>query len=425
MFELNSLLIIICGTFAIYSWVFFVKDRLAKYFFMFFILMFLLYSGIGGALENTVPEYITYYFVFSICISIGIGLGFRCIHKARRNNRYRSWYAFLNYFMDKYAKKIVIAYLLLHFVNLLYPEFKLLNLIHPPSPDVISVLGERYQREAQSTFFSSIIYSLDNLLYPFFLFSLYRYRKKTILLCAILFGKYYIEYCVSGYLGRGDMLTGLIIVGAFTYFHRPKLGKIILVSSIVLIPLLLVFFVKYSVTRIGGSAMDISVGDATEMLLAQESSYPTHFDRITDITNHMYWANYLIWLFTLPLPGIVRGSMECNFNAVLSEYLLNISRSSPGFYILLPGIVGESVFLFGKSFFWINGIIYGFIMSATYRVISRFPQLFGLLIAAAICFSFSINRGGMGSGIPFILKILLYFYLILWYIKKRQTGKFI
>lgn len=423
MFSADSLLLIIGGTIVIFSWLFFINDKLAKFFFLFFVLMYLLYSGIGGALEGTGSEYQNYYFIYSIAISFGIWVGLKIITEPERDSKYLSWNSFLDYFMNKYAKKIIIFYLLLQLLSLIYPEVKLINLIRPPKPDVLSMLEERYNGDNQTTILSSLIYSLDQIIYPFFLLSLYKYRKSTVKLCLIVLLKYYIDYCTNSYLGRGDMLTGLIIVSAFTFFHRPKLGKILLVISLIVLPSLMVFFVKYSMIRIGGTAIDYSYADALEILFTQEGSYPLHFKKLLWASDNNYWFNYIIWLFTMPLPGFFRGSLDCNFNAIISEYLLNTHRGNYGFFILLPGMVGESVFLLGKTFFWINGVIYGLLMSITYRILTRYQQLFGILVACAICFSFTMNRGGLSSGIPFILKILVYFYLILWYMKQRNRIK--
>lgn len=421
MYIVDTLLYIVFGTLIVFLWLFTKTDSLAKCFFGLFILTYLVYSGIGGALEDANPSYVVYYFIFSIFVSLGIFWSFRIVKSTTKNRKYLSWFRFFDYFIDKYATKIIIAYFILNLSSLVYPEFKLLNLISPPAPDVISMLGERYNG-GETNIISSIINGLNNLIYPFFLFSFYKYRKNTLALSFIIFFNYYIEYCANSYIGRGTLMTGLIIVGAFTYFYRPKLGKRLLYAAIFVIPFLLTFLVQYSITRIGGSATDISASDALETLMSQEGSYPLHFTQILNSSGD-YTLNYLVWLFTMPLPGFFRGGLDANFNAIISEYLLGMNRTDRGFFILLPGIVGESVFLMGKSLFWVNGLIYGFLMGACYKVLSRYPQLFGLLVSAAICFGYTMNRGGLSSGIPLILKIFVYFTIIMWIVKQKNSQK--
>lgn len=418
MFESLRLFLIIFGTTLIFLWLFTYRDKKARIFFLFFTVMYLIYSGIGGALEGVAPIYTTYYFVFTCCISFGIYVGLKQKYSQKDFNN--SWSNFLDYFLDRYANKIILFYYFLLLSQLIYPENKLLNLITPPSPDVLSMLKERYQGDG-TDLFTTIISQIETIFYPFFLLSLYKYRKDTIKLAIIVLGTYYIDYCISAYLGRGSMIQALLIVFAFTYFYRPKLGKIILISSIVLLPTLLIFLVQYSITRIGGTAESISGMEAIGEILTQESGYPLHFEGILGL-QAKYRLNYLIWLFTLPLPGVFRGSIDANLTALLSEDLLGMSRDSNGFYILLPGVVGESVFLLGQNLFWFNGILYGWLMGKTYRILSRYQQLFGLLIAVALCFGYTTNRAGVFSGFPFILKVLLYFYFILLFLKRKLKG---
>lgn len=415
MFESLRLFLIIFGTTLIFLWLFTYRDKKARIFFLFFAMMYLLYSGIGGALEGVTPIYTTYYFVFTCCISFGIYVGLK--QKCGQKDLNSSWSNFLDYFLDRYAKKIIIFYYLLLLSQLIYPENKLMHLIAPPSPDVLSILRERYQGDG-ADLFTIVISQIQTIFYPFFLLSLYLYRKKTIKLALIVLGTYYINYCISAYLGRGSMMQALLIVLAFTYFYQPKIGKIILICSIVLFPTLVIFLVQYSVTRLGGTAESISGMDAVGEILKQESEYPLHFERILGL-QAKYRLNFLIWLFTMPLPGVFRGGIDANLTALLSEDLLGMSRDSRGFYILLPGVVGESVFLLGQNLYWLNGILYGWLMGKTYRVLSKYQQLFGVLIVAALCFGYTTNRAGVFSGFPFVLKVLLYFYFILLFLKRK------
>lgn len=303
--------------------------------------------------------------------------------------------------------------------TLVYPENKLLNLISPPKPDVIAMLIERYQEDGPDTF-TQIINLTKQILYPFFIFSLYKYRSQILKLSIIVVGTYYIQYCQNSYLGRGSMLEAALIILAFSYFYVPKIRKPLLISIIVLLPTIIIFLVQYSLTRIGGTVSDVGFAESFETLIRQESGYPLHFDNIMDMESK-YRLNFLVWLFTIPLPGFFRFGIDANFNVLFSEELLHINRESNGFYILLPGIVGESVFLMGKYLFWLNGLFYGWLMGITYRILARYPQLFGILVIAAIDFGYVTNRGGLSSGLPFILKVLVYFYLILLLIKKESN----
>lgn len=421
MFEVDKLILIIIGTLVCFSWVFKYPNRIAKYFFFFMILLYLIYSGIGGALKDVSDEYLIFYFIFTICISLGIRFGLKVV----KSSSYTSWIRwdnYLDYFINYKAKNIIIIYYCIKLLDLIFPEFKLLNLLYPPTPDLAAVMDVRYNALENSSVVSTILLFMSQLLYPFFLLALFKYRKQTLKLSLIVLGTYYINYCQEGYLGRGSMLEALIIIIAFTYFYRPKLGKYIIISSAILLPLLLIFLVQYSIKRIGGEVDNISAGDAIETLLSQESGYPRHFSEILKLRKH-YMFNFLIWLFTMPLPGIFRGSIDVQFNAIFSELMLGIPRGAKGFYILLPGIVGESIFIFGKYLFWLNGLIYGSIIGISYKLLSTHKQLFGILIVVMIDCAYIANRGGLVSAVPFIFKILVYFYIILFLLKGQYYNK--
>lgn len=422
MFDSDLLFICILGTTLIFSWLFFYKELKARLFFLFFAVMYLVYSGIGGTFEGVSPEYIWYYFAFTLCINAGIYIALSKI----RNNRKtfsKSWYHFFNYFLEHYSKKIIIAYLILCLVPLVYPEFKLLNIIKPPAPDAIAMLANRFggEENASSVIVNCLSY-IKSLLYPFYLFSLYKYGVHTFKLVLFVALPFYFEYCANAYLGRGSMLECILYIVAFTYFCRPKLAKPMLVSVCFAFPALIIFFVQYSMARIGAVASNISAGDAFMLLLGEESSYPQHFSHILEIDGK-YISEYLLWLFTIPLPGFFRGGVDVHFAALFSEDMLGMVRSQSGFYILLPGVVGESVYLLGKYLFWLNGLLYGFIMGASYRLMTRYPQTLGLLIAAAVDFGYTTNRAGLFGGIPFILKLCVYFFIIIWLMKRQRNCK--
>lgn len=416
MFDVETLLICIIGTVIIFFWLFKYKEKKARIFFLFFVLMYLIYSGIGASLPGVSPEYISYYFIFSFCISIGVFCSLKCIKNNNKTIK-KSWCDFLSYFINKYGNGVFVIYFILLLFPLIYPEFKLPNLIHPPAPDVISMLREKFNSD-EGSILITIVKTLKSIIYPFYLLCLYRLRLHILKLCIAVIFPYYIMYCDSGYLGRGSMLEAFLLIIAFVYFERPKFRKAVLICGVTIIPVLLVFFVQYSKIRIGVAAGDISSMDALALLIEQESGYPEHFSTILKHDNGKYLYEFIIWLLTMPLPGFFRGGMDVHFAAIFSEDMLGISRHSSGFYILLPGVVGESVFLLGKYMFWISGLIYGILMGTTYRLFTRYPQLIGILIFAALDFGYVTNRAGLYAGIPFVLKILVYFYLFLSLFKK-------
>lgn len=414
IFITSRLITIVITTLLLFSWILYVKERGVMIFFTFFIALYLLYSGIGGALIYVSSQYQHYYIVFTTCISIGLFLGLKRIKNDRLPRR-KSWSCFLEIFIKKYANIIIILYFLCQLFPLLYPTFRLINIINPPQPDIANFLFERYNNN-QEDFVLSVISLISTTLFPFYLLSLYKFRRKTLILSLLVVIPYYIQYCDIGYLGRGSMLYAIILITGITYYARPNLRKAIVIICVVAIPTLIIFFVQYSLVRMGEITGTLSFEEAFTTLLEQESGYPLHFDEVL-LWQGDHIVSYLVWLFTMPFPGFVRGGLDVNFNALFTEDLLGISRTTKGFYIVLPGIVGESVYLLGKHLFWINGLLYGFLMGVVYKILMRYPQLICILLYSAIDFGYVTNRGGFASGFPFVGKILVYFFLILYFFK--------
>ncbi len=419
MFDTNRLLLIILVTILPFVWIFKLKDFNSRLFFGLFLVAFFTYSGLGGSLGDIDKHYFIYYFVYTICISFGLFLG-----KGRITNIGNS--VLTNYslskLISKYGTTIIVVFLILNLTTLIYPNFLLYRLIVPPAPDLSSFFSERFGTN-ESTFVESVIYYMLSILAPFFFLSLYKYRNKAFVLTFLLLSIPYIEYCKNGYIGRKDIILYLIILIATLYKFNPKLRKALIISLTIFFPTLIIFMVNYTQIRIGGTASVDNSFKALETLTYSESYYPLWF---STIYNEPFDPNnlfaYLKWLFSLPLPGFLKGDAGLRGDE-LAGLLLDVDPGQRGFYIVLPGLVGESVYYFGKYFFWIHSFIVGLLIGYTFRVLNRHREMSVLLFNATFILSYFINRGGTGSGLPYILKVLLIFFIIL-YFYSRYTFKY-
>ncbi|HHX70494.1 MAG TPA: oligosaccharide repeat unit polymerase [Gallicola sp.] len=416
MFDTNRLLLIILVTILPFVWIFKLKDFNSKLFFGLFLLAFFTYSGLGGSLKEVDEHYFSYYVIYTFFISIGLYLG------RGRNKKYvvrKSTENKLIELIDKYGTTIIIVFFLLKLTSLIYPQFLLHRLIVPPAPDLTSVFAERFETQ-ESSFFESIRYYLLSILSPFFFLSLYKYRFKPWKLVLLLIIIPYIDYCRVGYIGRGDMLQYLFIIIASLYVFLPRMRKLIVISFAVFLPTLIIFMVNYTQIRIGGTASVDNTFEALEHLIFYESNYPLWFSTIYnepfDINNLI---TYFKWLITLPIPGFLKGDIGLKGDEI-AGLLLGIDSGQRGFYIVLPGLVGESVYYFGKYLFWIHSLLVGLLVGYTFRILNRHHQMGILLFYSVFELTYFINRGGTGSGLPYILKILLVFFIILYFYSRYK-----
>ncbi len=409
MFDTYRLILIIVVTLLPFFWIFKLKDFNSKLFFGLFLLAFFTYSGLGGSLKEVDEHYFSYYVIYTFFISIGLYLG------RGRNKKYvvrKSTENKLTKLIDKYGTTIIIVFFLLKLTSLIYPQFLLHRLIVPPAPDLTSVFAERFETQ-ESSFFESIRYYLLSILSPFFFLSLYKYRFKPWKLVLLLIIIPYIDYCRVGYIGRGVMLQYLFIIIASLYVFLPRMRKLIVISFAVFLPTLIIFMVNYTQIRIGGTASVDNTFEALEHLIFYESNYPLWFSTIYnepfDINNLI---TYFKWLITLPIPGFLKGDIGLKGDEI-AGLLLGIDSGQRGFYIVLPGLVGESVYYFGKYLFWIHSLLVGLLVGYTFRILNRHHQMGILLFYSVFELTYFINRGGTGSGLPYILKILFIFFIII------------
>ena len=211
------------------------------------------------------------------------------------------------------------------------------------------------------------------------------------------------------------MLQYLFVIVVSIYFYKPVLRKMIIILLLIFLPTLIIFMVNYTQIRIGGTASVDNTLEALEALIYSESNYPLWFSTIYhepfDPSNLIA---YVKWLLTLPIPGFLKGDIGLRGDEI-AGLLLGIESGQRGFYIVLPGLVGESVFYFGKYFFWIHSLLVGLLVGYTFRILNKYHQMNILLFYSTFVLTYFINRGGTGSGFPLILKVLLVFYIIIYF----------
>lgn len=416
MFNVFILLIILICTYFLFKRYLHHRDLFSRIFFSVIIFSILLYSGIGASLKEVNFNYIYYYFIYIVFVYFGVKLS-----SGRRSS---IKIIYVKNFISNYAKIIICCFVIFNCVALVYPENKLLNLIHPPSPDLKEVFGQRFISE-NKPLLSLIITFLLNFLQPFFYLSLYYYRDKWWKVGVLLVVLMYVSYCVTGYIGRGAILLNLFIFVSLLYLWYPKYRKNIIIGIVGISPFLLMFFVYYASIRIGGDGEILSMGKVFESLLLAESSYPLHFNVLYGREYFIQDAiDYCYWLISLPFPVSLNwGIFDFGVNYKISELLLGTSRGSSNFYVLLPGMVGEAYFIF-RNFFWLHGLLYGIIIGFTYSVVKTKKVFYPLGMYLAFILGYYCARGGTSGAYPIILKQFLYLLVVI-KLYQRYPLKFV
>ena len=301
-----------------------------------------------------------------------------------------------------------------------------MSLINPPAPDVLEVLRSTIDTQEQHVdVITKIIFYLQTLMAPLYFISLCKYVKRPGWLFALMFLPLYINYCANSYLGRGMVLMGLMLWFFLVYMYNPKFRKQLIFGSLIGLPVMLIIFYTYTIARVGGDTnIDIN-GNIIEALFYTEINFPETFSDIVHSGQHIDFAGFMVWLFTLPIPKIFLGGALnvpiINFD--LSEIVLGVSRYDNAFWVKLTGYVSESYYIFGKYFFWVEALIIAWLSKFLFFMLRPIKGSEVLIIYIAIQFGFMFSRAGLGAIMPAFTNgfLGLYGFLFLkFYITKKQ-----
>lgn len=387
------------------------KDRRVKLYIIPFIFFFFIYSGIGVAWENADKSYLVYYFIWMIFFSMSLYF----IIGRKRSDNIEGVPRFSTSLVTKHASFFLYSYIGLKLLTL-FVNGKIMNLVHPPSLDIFSALAEEPAD-------GGILYYISHIVFIFYFVSLYKYRHKVGKLFLFLFFPFYIDYAASGYIARSTIMAYLIIYFVAIYFYNPSYRKWIIRVLVIGVPLLAVLLSFYTFLR-RGAEVDVPVEQAIKLLLFQETSYPAHFVEIKKMPNHLDLFNdYIQWLTTLPLPGFLKDtSKDYFFNAIFTERLYGIIRDTQDFYILLPGVVNEGIFIFGTFLYPLHAIILGLFVGCAYRIVGSKDEFF-LFLYISVFLSSLAARAGTVSAYPVYLKDLLMYEVIIFMMSKFKIKK--
>ncbi len=208
------------------------------------------------------------------------------------------------------------------------------------------------------------------------------------------------------------MIYFVICLLAYWYI-RPKHRVKLVIYAIFLFALLFVFFNYYSAIRIGAKISNVSLLPSIQAIIEKEISYPMDVGmsliRSGARTN---LGKYFLYIITLPIPKIFIGQFDiARINVEISEIISGMSRADSGFYIYLPGLVAESVYIYGKWLFWIHGLFLSSIAALVLRIVETSDDFLFLRLYLLCLFGYNLNRAGVGAMLSNIINGLLFFFI--------------
>jgi len=198
------------------------------------------YGGVGASSKEVPMQYTWYFLIFMAVFVLFYRLKIPFSHLV--SNGMSSFYKKdgLTFLDNNSQTNLVIgAYLFIQLLTMVYPEFELDKLVAPPAPNVIDALRESIDKTQEVDFVSKLLFYFKLLFLPFYYLSLSKFRTKPLLFFIFLFIPIYIEYCASGYVGRGVLLMNLALWFVVTFAYNKRIRVSLTVATVVLIPFLL------------------------------------------------------------------------------------------------------------------------------------------------------------------------------------------
>ena len=137
-----------------------------------------------------------------------------------------------------------------------------------------------------------------------------------------------------------------------------------------MLPLVLVASYVYGVVRIGGTVGELSFWEAVTPVMETETSFPRDVGMLViEKAARVDLSDYVKWIVTLPIPKILTGEIGgARINYEISEYVSGVSPGQKGWYVVLPGLIAESVYIYGNYFFWLHGGFIAFLAALVVRL---------------------------------------------------------
>lgn len=398
------------------------KKQTHRLFLIIFTGGYWIYSGIGAAHKDVSGYYYLYYsiellittlfFVFFI-----FSLNTFCLRLSRK----------INIIWEKESKKqsniFIIIYLLILFIPLIYPTNKLIRFFSPPSPNLTAVFAGSING-SNFTLVGKILQYAQLLLTPFFYLYLAKYTKKYRNVVFLQLLVLYLQYIKGGYIGRGTILMAFFILFIAYWEMNPKKRRKLFIIGIIFSIGLLFFFYYYMIARNGTTIQKATLLKAFTSIIDIELAFPKDVGiKIIESNNRANIFQYIKWIVTLPIPKIFIGSISgARINYEISEYILGLSRDSKGWYVVLPGFLGESIYIYGKLFFWIHGIFVAFLLALSVKIVERNRVFRFLKLYLVFLFGYNLNRAGISAILPDLVNgcmfLFLYLFLVNYNYKK-------
>jgi len=411
-------------------------------YYVFSVVGITVYSGISTVLNGLCDKYFIPYLIFLAAYTFSFVLAIRfsfkgmngligVVDKSSNASLKKSLHSMDDsrfYIPDTILKVGLVLFFSYYFVQLTYPEFRLLDIFNlQNSIDDIFLKRERLRG---NTVYQVFYYFNLMSIVPVFIYSYKKFRKGMWWIPIIIWGLWwYLQIVVLGYFSRNEMLVVLaFLVLIFDNRKRDEIefsARLIVVGIIGLL-MMIPFLNSYELTRMGVAAKKEGVLEALKDLMIKETTYGKYYDFCASYNDSFLVLKYIIWLLTLPLPSAIFGTIKSfglETNTLFTVAYTGIRQGSPNYSVILPSIFGESLLIYGKNLYWIHPIFLGFFFGAFCKRLEK-NRDFTLLNLYFAVTTFILGRGGSEAVIASMVNYMVIFFIISVFVRKprRKVG---
>lgn len=383
--------------------------------FVLFYLTFVFYAGPSVSIIGLEQQYVVRYFVAIIALPL-FYLIFRRMFVSIGVLSVDALAGFYNQICAKrWFNFIFLVYAFLCMIPLVHPNFRLESIFLPPAPDLTKAFGARFDG-SEKDFVIRMGETFKNLLYPFLLIGFFKFRKRIYLILLYQFFIFYLEYLDSEYISRGEFLLMIFPFLMYFWFYFPSKRRIFLLLFSISFPSLLIFFGFYEYLRLGLDVdFSVSYANILEKVFENETAFPVEFGLpLLHSGERINFTSFLVWIVTLPVPKFIFGDIAgARINAEVSSIILGLDPNQHGFYIVLPGLIAESVYVWGEYLFFMHFVFISLVVALFSAIFSRSRGLFFVYVSFSFLIAYNGNRGGLSSFLPAVVNGLFLLYLIL------------
>lgn len=374
-----------------------------RLFYRLFFVMYFVFSGIGGAYLDDSAVYLLYYGSYGLAYSlVFVGV----THLLATRWRWLRPTGGLVFLSHGWAwRGAMAAYLLLQLAAMIYPENKLLNLLHPPPLNLANVWNDGILGEMPVG--EKLLHYPLLLLLPVYYYGIGCLRCGWWIKALLIALPLYLAFCRTGYVGRSELLVSLAVLGIPFWLQYPKARRWLVIGSLVALPFLLAAaqtFQGLRADRVDGVADEM--WDRVSSTIYEQTSFPNAFDDIRRHGPRGAMFEVVQWLVFLPFPSALIHKPAVYLNQEISEIATGLTAGQEGYYICLTGIVTEAYYLWGG---WciVHAILLAVLSAVVVFVYAGDPKLVHVWAFVAFILSYNCNRGGISSCLTIVMNGML------------------